>query len=101
MCLDNWVRYTIWLKYNKAKPDNERVLIDEFALTFRLLRHTYCTGLYDAGVDEVSAAEIMGHDVSIMREIYTHIQGARKKKTVIKINTLYQKQNESEMKECK
>ena len=50
-------------------PDNSKLKDLEFHLTFRLLRHTYCTGLYDAGVDELSAAEIMGHDVNIMREV--------------------------------
>ncbi len=43
----------------------------------------------DAGIDELSAAEIMGHDVIIMRSIYTHIQEARKHKTAAKIDTLY------------
>jgi len=70
-----------------------------FNLTARLLRHTYCTGLYDAGVDEVSAAKIMGHDVSIMREIYTHIQESRKKRTAIKIENLYKDDDLIEVKE--
>jgi len=57
-------------------------------LTCRLLRHTYCTALYDAGIDEVSAAEIVGHDVNILREIYTHISDERRKATIEKIETL-------------
>ena len=73
----------------------------QFDLTFRLLRHTYCTGLYDAGVDEVSAAELMGHDVMIMREVYTHIQESRKQKTVIKLDSLYKEYNVIEIKELK
>ncbi|HHW48673.1 MAG TPA: tyrosine-type recombinase/integrase [Clostridiaceae bacterium] len=70
----------------EANPDTG---IEQFNLTCRLLRHTYCTALFDAGVDEISAAEIMGHDVSIMRQIYTHISEERKKATVEKIETLY------------
>lgn len=67
-------------------PDQEE---HRFKLHFRALRHTYCTELFDLGVDEVSAAAIMGHTVSIMREIYTHIQKERQVKTVQKIESLY------------
>lgn len=60
-----------------------------FKLHFRTLRHTYCTELFDLGVDELSAAEIMGHTVTIMREIYTHIQQHRREKTAVKIENLF------------
>ncbi len=60
-----------------------------FKLHFKALRHTYCTELFDLGVDEVSAAAIMGHSVSVMREIYTHIQKERKIQTAVKIEDLY------------
>jgi integrase len=79
-------------KWFEANPDTD---IGPFNLTCRLLRHTYCTGLFDAGIDEVSAAEIMGHDVSIMREVYTHISDERKKATVEKIETLYKSKKRS------
>lgn len=69
--------------------DNSNMKEHEFDLTFRLLRHTYCTGLYDAGIDELVAAEIMGHDVSIMREVYTHIQGKRKKRNIVRLDNIY------------
>ncbi len=97
----------IWKKANdliKAwfkNKDNANMMEHEFHLTFRALRHTYCTGLFDAGIDEVSASELMGHDVNIMREIYTHIQGTRKKKTVAKLGTLYEESNIIELKESK
>lgn len=81
--------------------ENKKMLEHKFNLTFRLLRHTYCTGLFDAGVDEVSAAEIMGHDVTIMREVYTHIQEQRKKKTAIKLESLYKESNIIDLKESK
>lgn len=68
----------------------------EFNLTFRLLRHTYCTGLFDLGIDELSAAKIMGHDVSIMREVYTHIQKERKQKTEVKLKKLFKDSNSDE-----
>lgn len=82
------------------RKENESMKDHNFHITFRLLRHTYCTGLFDAGIDELSAAEIMGHDVSIMREIYTHISEARKKKTAAKLDALYQ-DNVVEFKETK
>jgi integrase len=96
--------------YRKAKEkvhewfedkENEKMAEHSFDFRFRLLRHTYCTGLYDAGIDEISAAEIMGHDIDIMREVYTHISDTRKKKTVTKLETLYQESNVIEMKESK
>lgn len=67
-------------------PDQEE---HRFQLHFRTLRHTYCTELFDLGVDELSASRIMGHTVTIMREIYTHIQKKRQQKTVDKIENLY------------
>lgn len=84
-----------------AEEKNQKFKEHEFHLTFRLLRHTYCTGLYDAGIDEISAAEIMGHDVKIMREVYTHISDSRKKKTVTKLKNLYKDTNIIPLKESK
>ncbi len=69
-------------------PDQEE---HRFQLHFRTLRHTYCTELFDLGIDELSAAAIMGHTVTIMREIYTHIQRDRERRTIEKIENLYQK----------
>ena len=71
---------------NKKNKDMKKY---KFNLTFRLLRHTYCTGLFDADIDDISAAEIMGHDISIMKKIYTHIQDERKQKTIKKLESLY------------
>ncbi|MCL1963900.1 MAG: tyrosine-type recombinase/integrase [Firmicutes bacterium] len=42
------------------------------------LRHTYCTMLYDAGVDVKRAQELMGHDdLSVTMKIYTHLSEER------------------------
>lgn len=87
-----------WFKANDLKSKGEKKNIEKFTLTFRLLRHTFCTALYDAGIDEVSAAEIMGHDVKIMREIYTHISEGRKKKTRVKLQNLYKVDEKNEQK---
>lgn len=51
------------------------------ALTIRAhdLRHTFCTMLYDAGVDLKTAQVLMGHDDAAMTmELYTHLTKARK-----------------------
>ena len=82
-------------KIKKWFENNPDAGIEPFNLTCRLLRHTYCTGLFDAEIDEVSAAEIMGHDVSIMREVYTHISDEREKATVEKIEALYKTKKQS------
>lgn len=46
------------------------------AFSFRChdLRHTFCTLLYDGGVDVKTAAYLMGHsDISVTMKIYTHL----------------------------
>lgn len=44
------------------------------------LRHSYCTMLYDAGVDIKTAQKWMGHaDVKVTMGIYTHLTDERKK----------------------
>lgn len=85
-------------KWFKEHPEAEE---HKFHLTFRLLRHTYCTALYDAGIDEKSAAELMGHDVTVMMKIYRHIQKERKKNTISKIETLYAKPNVTQISDAK
>ena len=42
------------------------------------LRHAYATMLYEAGIDEKLAQEIMGHaDIATTRNIYTHIRTSK------------------------
>ena len=42
------------------------------------LRHAYATMLYEAGIDEKLAQELMGHaDISTTQNIYTHIRTSR------------------------
>lgn len=73
-------------KWFDEHPEKEE---RRFKLHFKTLRHTYCTELYDLDIDEVSAAAIMGHSVTIMREIYTHIQKERQVQTGVKIEQLH------------
>lgn len=47
------------------------------------LRHTYCTMLYDGGIDVKTAQKWMGHaDPSVTMEIYTHLTAEREKSAV-------------------
>ncbi|MFZ5352540.1 MAG: tyrosine-type recombinase/integrase [Bacillota bacterium] len=74
--------------------DNEPKL--SINLTYRLLRHTYATALYDAGIDLKSAQGILGHaDFRVTMNIYTHIQKERKQANLIKIQDLYKKKEEN------
>ena len=53
------------------------MLINEF--TPHCLRHTFCTMLYEAGVDPLVAKEIMGHsDIKTTLGIYTHLSRTHK-----------------------
>lgn len=51
------------------------------------LRHSYATILFEAGVPEKDAQELLGHaNISITRDIYTHIRTTRKEKTAELLN---------------
>ena len=47
-------------------------------ITQHMLRHTYCTMLYDAGIDVKTASYLMGHrDIQTTLAIYTHLEKER------------------------
>ncbi|MBS7299062.1 MAG: tyrosine-type recombinase/integrase [Eubacteriales bacterium] len=47
-------------------------------MTPHQLRHAYATILYEAGIDEKDAQELMGHtSIQLTRDIYTHISKKR------------------------
>lgn len=55
--------------------------------TAHQLRHGLATILYEAGIPEKDAQQIMGHsDIITTRNIYTHIRDARQKQTANKLN---------------
>ena len=57
--------------------------------TLHQLRHAYCTLMFEAGVEESVAKELMGHStVTIMRDIYTHIRSVKIDDAAAKLNKL-------------
>lgn len=59
-----------------------------FEVKAHCLRHTYCTILYEAGVDVLTAKEFMGHaDVTTTMGIYTHLRDQKKIKSAAALNS--------------
>jgi len=51
------------------------------------LRHTYCTMLYESGIDVVTAKALMGHkDIKTTLGIYTHLSKEKAEHDVTKLN---------------
>lgn len=74
--------YTVQSKYS---PKGYPHLIPRF--TAHQLRHTYCTMLYFAGVDVLTASKLMGHSsVEITLKIYTHLDEKFKSYNISKFN---------------
>ena len=66
-------------------PRGQIIAIDTF--TPHCLRHTFCTIMYEAGIDVLTAKEQMGHnDVRTTLAIYTHLDQQHKKRNVSKID---------------
>ncbi|MGI5854828.1 MAG: site-specific integrase [Candidatus Merdivicinus sp.] len=56
-------------------------------LTPHQLRHAFATILFEAGIDEKDAQELLGHtSLAMTRDIYTHIRSSRKEKTAAALN---------------
>ena len=72
------------VKRSKFDPKGNIITIKPF--TPHCLRHTFCTIMYEAGVDVMTAKEQMGHsDVKTTLEIYTHLDKIYKKKNISKL----------------
>lgn len=72
-------------KRNKYDPKGNIMTIESF--TPHCLRHTFCTIMYESGIDVLTAKEQMGHsDVKTTLSIYTHLDKKYKKKNVDKMN---------------
>ena len=56
------------------------------------LRHTFCTIMYEAGIDALTAKEQMGHsDIKTTLSIYTHLSQQHKENEVNKLDAFLQK----------
>lgn len=70
---------------NKFAPSKTPMMIKPF--TPHELRHTFCTIMYEAGVDVLTAKEQMGHsDVKTTLSIYTHLSALHKEKDLQKLD---------------
>lgn len=68
-------------RWDKMKKENG------LTLTAHQLRHAYATMLFEAGIKERDAQELMGHsDIHLTQSIYTHIRQERKTETAAKLN---------------
>lgn len=58
-----------------------------FTVKAHNLRHTYCTILFEAGVDVLTAQHLMGHaDSSTTMGIYTHLRDLKKAASIAKLD---------------
>lgn len=58
-----------------------------YEITAHQLRHGYATILYEAGIPDKDAQELLGHsNIVLTRNIYTHIRQSRKTETADKLN---------------
>ena len=62
-----------------------------------MLRHTYATMLFDAGVDVKSAQRFLGHtDVEVTLSIYTHLTKFKEEQAIQKLDEhIREKKNSS------
>lgn len=61
-------------------------------ITAHQLRHGYATILYEAGIPDKDAQELLGHSsITVTRDVYTHIRQSQKKATGKKLNRFVKK----------
>lgn len=89
--LDMNIEYGFGGTLNKHKNNIEiPMVIDTF--TPHELRHTFCTIMFEAGVDAMTAKEQMGHaDIQTTLSIYTHLSAQHKENQVNKLDTFLEK----------
>lgn len=59
-----------------------------YEITAHQLRHGFATILYEAGVQDKDAQELLGHsNITITRNIYTHIRQSHREETAEKLNS--------------
>lgn len=62
------------------------------AITAHQLRHGFATILYEAGIPDKDAQELLGHaNITLTRDIYTHIRRSRRIETAAALNAFVSK----------
>ena len=75
---------------NKYSPTKLPMIIPTF--TPHELRHTFCTVMFEAGIDALTAKEQMGHsDIQTTLSIYTHLSAQHKDIQVNKLDAFLEK----------
>lgn len=86
-----WDRVKKEVSINKTeivKSDGSITFKEVYPLHPHMLRHTYCTILYNAGVDLKTAQSLMGHsNIAITAQIYTHLDEENITQSSDKLNT--------------
>ena len=73
---------------SKYSPTKAPMLIQTF--TPHELRHTFCTTMFEAGIDALTAKEQMGHaDIQTTLAIYTHLSAKHKETQVNKLDAFF------------
>lgn len=76
----------------KHSPKKTLMVINPF--TPHELRHTFCTIMYEAGIDVIIAKEQMGHsDIKTTLAIYTHLSTEHKHKDLSKLDAFLSEEN--------
>lgn len=58
-----------------------------FEITAHQLRHGYATILFEAGIPDKDAQELLGHSsIAVTRDVYTHIRSSRRQETADRLN---------------
>ena len=71
---------------NACGPKHPRIQVID-RITAHMLRHTYATILFDAGVDVKSAQKFLGHaDIEVTLSIYTHLSKFKEDQAIKALN---------------
>lgn len=83
----DYIHYTAYFRMWKLWQKSVGVTV-----TAHQLRHGYATMLFEAGIDERDAMDLLGHaDINLTKNIYTHIRKTRKEETAAKLNEAAEK----------
>ena len=88
-----WQRATIhayMINFEHEQIFEPLVVAEPRRLTAHMLRHTFITSLYDAGIDIKTAQRWSGHStISVLMDIYTHLSNEKEKESADKLNSFF------------